>query len=71
MSRRFLYSFSEASAASSLFFCSVSGTFKNELVPGLLLTLLWGAIAALGEITGETVTESVVTRIFSDFCVGK
>ena len=23
-------------------------TFKNELVPGLLLTLLWGAIAALG-----------------------
>ena len=30
-----------------------------------------GAIAALGEITGETVTESVVTRIFSDFCVGK
>ena len=46
-------------------------TFKNELVPGLLLTLLWGAIAALGEITGETVTESVVTRIFSDFCVGK
>lgn len=23
-------------------------TFKNELVPGLLLTLLWGAVAALG-----------------------
>jgi len=30
-----------------------------------------GAIAALGEITGETVTEAVVERIFSDFCVGK
>lgn len=24
-----------------------------------------------GEITGETVTDAVVTRIFSDFCVGK
>lgn len=30
-----------------------------------------GAITALGEITGETVTEAVVARIFSDFCVGK
>ena len=30
-----------------------------------------GAITALGGITGETVTDAVVTRIFSDFCVGK
>lgn len=28
-------------------------------------------LPALGEITGETVTDAVVTRIFSDFCVGK
>lgn len=30
-----------------------------------------GAIAALGEITGKTVTEEIITKIFEDFCVGK
>ena len=30
-----------------------------------------GAIAALGEVTGQTVTEDVVTKIFENFCVGK
>ncbi len=30
-----------------------------------------GALDALGEITGETVTDEIVHRIFQDFCVGK
>lgn len=30
-----------------------------------------GAVAALGEITGETVADDLVARIFSDFCIGK
>ena len=29
------------------------------------------AIAALGEITGESVTESMLERIFSQFSIGK
>ncbi len=30
-----------------------------------------GAIAALGEITGQTVTDDIVQKIFEQFCVGK
>lgn len=30
-----------------------------------------GAIAALGEVTGQSVTEDVITKIFENFCVGK
>lgn len=32
---------------------------------------LWGALEALGEISGRTLKEEVIDRIFHDFCIGK
>lgn len=43
----------------------------SGMTPDAVVMDTEGAIAALGEITGETVTDAVVSRIFSDFCVGK
>ena len=41
-------------------------------LPGELLSVdVRGALNALGLITGETVTEDIVERIFSQFCIGK
>ena len=37
----------------------------------IVLVGLHNAIKFLGEITGETTTEDVLTRIFSTFCIGK
>lgn len=44
---------------------------EAALPPELLSVDLRGALDALGLITGETVTEDIVERIFSDFCIGK
>lgn len=44
---------------------------QSGMPPDAVIMDTEGAIAALGEITGETVTDAVVSRIFSDFCVGK
>lgn len=41
------------------------------ITPDAVLTDVEGAMAALGELTGRTVREDVVARIFSRFCVGK
>jgi tRNA modification GTPase len=37
----------------------------------IVLLRLRGALAALGEVTGETLTEDILGQIFSTFCVGK
>ncbi len=37
----------------------------------LLIIDLMDAFTALGEITGETVSDSLIDKIFSEFCMGK
>ena len=37
----------------------------------IILLRLRGALDALGEITGETLTDDILTQIFSTFCIGK
>lgn len=44
----------------------------NQGLPNDFLTIdLKDCLNGLGEITGETVTEDIIDRIFADFCLGK
>lgn len=49
----------------------VQETINHNLPLDFWTIDLRGAIQALGEVTGEEVTESVLERIFSRFCIGK
>ena len=45
--------------------------FDQKMSEEIVLIGLHNAIRYLGEITGETTTEDMLTRIFSTFCIGK
>ncbi len=44
---------------------------NSKMSEEIVLVGLHNALRYLGEITGETTTEDVLTRIFSTFCIGK
>ena len=44
---------------------------KQRLSEEIVLIALHNALRYLGQITGETTTEDMLTRIFSTFCIGK
>ncbi len=56
-------------AADSL--AAVGQALAEGMPPDCVLTDVEGALYALGDVTGGTVTEDVTDRIFSRFCVGK
>ena len=43
----------------------------DKMSEEIVLIGLHNALRYLGEITGETTTEDMLTRIFSTFCIGK
>jgi tRNA modification GTPase len=44
---------------------------SGGLSPEFIALDLREALGALGEVTGQTVTEEVLDRIFATFCIGK
>ena len=44
---------------------------EGGLTPDAVLTDVEAALTALGEMTGKTMREEIVNRIFERFCVGK
>lgn len=49
----------------------VEGMIKSGELEEIVLLRLRGALSALGEITGETLNEDILSEIFSTFCIGK
>jgi len=47
------------------------GAIKASVTPDAVLTDIEAALMAVGEVTGDTMREDVITRVFDRFCVGK
>jgi tRNA modification GTPase len=44
---------------------------KNKMSPEFVVLDIKGALDAIGEVVGKTVTDDILNKIFSDFCIGK
>ncbi len=53
------------------FFTNAVQNLKDRMPLDVIAVDLSEGLAALGEITGETATEEILDRIFSQFCLGK
>ena len=56
-------------AASHLRACA--GSIENEMPLDLVNIDLMAAMEEIGQVTGENAAETVIDRVFSQFCVGK
>jgi len=50
---------------------SAQGLIRENVSEELILVNLYEALRFLGEITGETTPEDILSQIFSTFCIGK
>jgi tRNA modification GTPase len=53
------------------YLCAAQQTLSDDLPLDFVSIDLRAALAALGEITGETATDDLLDRIFAEFCIGK
>jgi tRNA modification GTPase len=51
--------------------CAASTALAKHVPHEMILLDLYAALSALNEVTGEVVTEDILDKIFSSFCVGK
>ncbi len=50
---------------------AAQGLIREDVSEELILANLYEALRFLGEITGETTPEDILSQIFSTFCIGK
>jgi tRNA modification GTPase len=61
----------EAIGKTSAALAAAREALQSHVPHEMVLLDLYRALAALGELTGEVVTDDILDRIFSTFCVGK
>ena len=61
----------EAISRAKVSICTAISALTDSVTPDAILMELESALAAIGEVTGKTMREDIVSRIFERFCVGK